>query len=88
DGLALLHQDLRHRAGHPGGDGGLHLHSLDGDQGLVLLHGVAHLDVEPAHRAGDRGAHLALVLRVRHGDLDNVLLGLLVGHLHIPADAV
>mgnify|MGYP002320486780 CR=1 FL=1 len=57
DGLALLHQDLRHRAGHPGGDGGLHLHGLDDQEDLVLLHLVALLDVDLADSAGDGGTH-------------------------------
>src|SRR5947209_3507035 len=53
--LTLLAEDLLHHTLVLGLDGHLHLHRLEDDDGVALLHGVADLDFDLPDGSGDVG---------------------------------
>ena len=88
DGLPLLHPDLPDLTGGAGGNGRLHLHSLDGHEYLILLHGVAGLHVELGHHAGDGGPHLTGVALVGLHHLTGLFRSVGITDRHLTAHSV
>ena len=88
DGVAFRDENLLDGTCHPCAGGSFHLHGLDGDDGLAFLDGIADLDIDSGHSAGDGCSDLALIFRIRHRNLGDILLGFGIRNLDFAADAV